>query len=191
MALTRLTIDGYGQIEPNRVAFTRDGRIEAQCALADNFTAAAPCEVGMLLAVDKAAGEITLPAASETNPIGLNYSTEHLYDTRNTGRKNFKMTYEADGEYFYPRIGFLSVGDIFTTNCLCADLGTSADFADEEEAIDALKAFDTTAIYGTYSTLGAIKVTDTAPTTGLCLQVVGYDALADGQDAAKFIVVRV
>ena len=33
MASTRLVIDGYGQIELNNVAFRRDGRIVAQCAL--------------------------------------------------------------------------------------------------------------------------------------------------------------
>ena len=33
MAQKRLVIDGYGQLELNNVAFRRDGRIEAQCAL--------------------------------------------------------------------------------------------------------------------------------------------------------------
>ena len=30
MALQRVTIDGYGQLELNRVTFPRDGQIEAQ-----------------------------------------------------------------------------------------------------------------------------------------------------------------
>ena len=33
MAIKRMVIDGYGQVELNQVAFRRDGRIEAQCAL--------------------------------------------------------------------------------------------------------------------------------------------------------------
>ena len=33
MAFKRFTIDGYGQLELNNVAFRRDGRVEAQCAL--------------------------------------------------------------------------------------------------------------------------------------------------------------
>ena len=33
MALKRLVIDGFGQLEMNQVAYRRDGRIEAQCAL--------------------------------------------------------------------------------------------------------------------------------------------------------------
>ena len=32
MATKRFTIDGYGQVELNNVAFRQDGRIEAQCA---------------------------------------------------------------------------------------------------------------------------------------------------------------
>ena len=31
--MARMVIDGYGQVELNNVAFRRDGRIEAQCAL--------------------------------------------------------------------------------------------------------------------------------------------------------------
>ena len=31
MAIKFFDCNGYGQIEPNQVSFTRDGRIEAQC----------------------------------------------------------------------------------------------------------------------------------------------------------------
>ena len=37
MALQRYTIDGYGQLELNAVAFRRSGRIEAQCKIADGI----------------------------------------------------------------------------------------------------------------------------------------------------------
>ena len=33
MALQKMEKKGYGQLELNNVAFRRDGRIEAQCAL--------------------------------------------------------------------------------------------------------------------------------------------------------------
>lgn len=33
MGVQRYVIDGFGQLELNQVAFPRDGRIEAQCAL--------------------------------------------------------------------------------------------------------------------------------------------------------------
>ena len=35
MAFKRFVIDGFGQLELNQVAFRRDGRVEAQCALDD------------------------------------------------------------------------------------------------------------------------------------------------------------
>ena len=53
MALKRLVIDGYGQLEMNQVAYRRDGRIEAQCALDATDFKDVPAENGMLLAVDK------------------------------------------------------------------------------------------------------------------------------------------
>ena len=53
MAIKRFTIDGYGQLELNNVAFRRDGRIEAQSKLDDTDFATVPAENGMLLAVDE------------------------------------------------------------------------------------------------------------------------------------------
>ena len=52
MAFKRMVIDGYGQLELNNVAFRRDGRVEAQCALDATDFADVPAENGMLLAVD-------------------------------------------------------------------------------------------------------------------------------------------
>ena len=73
MADARIVIDGYGQLELNQVTFPRTGQVEAQCKLADTFTDAAPAEVGMLLAVDKANGLVKLPVEAETLPVALNY----------------------------------------------------------------------------------------------------------------------
>ena len=116
MALKRFICDGYGQLELNQVAFRRDGRIEAQCALGADFDEVA-AENGMLLAVDNINRIVKFPVAGEVFPIALNYSTEHMYDERTTALKNFRLN---QGE-FYPRLGYLAVGDKFTTNCLCAD----------------------------------------------------------------------
>ena len=53
--MARMVIDGYGQVELNNVAFRRDGRIEAQCALdTAAFGSQDVCENGMILRVDKA-----------------------------------------------------------------------------------------------------------------------------------------
>ena len=53
MALKRLVIDGFGQLDLNNVFFRRSGSIEAQCFLDETDFADVPAENGMLLAVDR------------------------------------------------------------------------------------------------------------------------------------------
>ena len=179
MALQRLVIDGYGQIEPNNVTFTRDGRVEAQCALADeNFVA----ENGMLLAVDVSNMVVKAPGATETLPIAIHYSTEKIYNQFTPGLKNFKLT-KKDG--YYPRMGYLTVGEVFTTNCICYD---TTDFTNEEALKTAISSVKTTALYGGISTLGAIKIQKTKPTVGPVLKVAKATTMPDGQYAVKFQV---
>ena len=184
MALKRFLIDGFGQIELNQVAFRRDGRIEAQCALGEDF-AEVPAENGMLLAIDNIHRIVKFPVAGEKFPIALNYSAEHMYDERTPGLKNFKLEQNS----FYPRLGYLAVGDKFTTNCLCMD---DAEYTDEAALKAALEADGI--IYGGISEMGAIKVSATEPTEGPVLMVVrgtGAGSMPDGQFGIKFQVVAV
>ena len=142
MALKRFTIDGYGQIELNQCAFRRDGRIEAQCALYDKEFAKNQAEYvggkiyaenGMILAVDNINRVVRLPGAEAADlPLAINYSTEHLYDERHQGLKDFYLPAGT----FYPRLGYLSRGDKFTTNCLCYD---SDEFTDDVALIEELE----------------------------------------------------
>jgi hypothetical protein len=197
--LVRYGIDGYGQIELNQVAFRRDGRIEAQCKLktynastaTDGFDAAHPAENGMLLAVDNVKREIACPVANETRPIALHYSTEHMYDERKSGLKNFCLYPEQNKigfeSYVYPRLGYLSVGDKFNTNCLCYD---DSEFDDDEDVDDALEAVETTPVYGGISTLGAIKLSNTKPSVGPVLVARWADTMPDGQKSVAFICVQ-
>ena len=184
MALKRLLIDGFGQLELNQFAAPRDGRIEAQLPLGDDFKEVA-AENGMLLAVDNVNRVVKFPVAGEIFPIALNYTTEHMYDERTKGLKNFNL---KKGE-FLPRLGYLAIGDKFTTNCLCAD---DAEFAD----IDAVKAAyeEGTMLYGGVSEMGAIKVSETKPTEGPVLMAIygtGAGSMPDGQFAIKFQVMAV
>lgn len=186
MALKRFVIDGFGQLELNQVAFPRDGRIEAQCALGDDF-AEVPAENGMLLAVDNINRIVKYPVAGEKFPIALNYSTEHMYDERHNALKDFSLSKGT----FYPRMGYLSVQDKFTTNCLCFD---TDEFADEQALMDAYKpeALKAAPLYGGISEIGAIKVSKTAPTEGPVLMAAlgtGAGSMPDGQFAIKFHVV--
>ena len=181
MALKRLVIDGYGQIELNQCAWPRDGRIEAQCALdAENF-ASVPAENGMLLAVDNI-NRVVKFATDASLPILVNYSSEHIYDERTPGLKNFKLEL---GDAL-PRLGYLSVGDKFTTNCIAYD---SSEFTTEDDLEEALNSINTTKLYGTYCANGAIKLTATKPSNGPVLIVIKKTTMPDGQLAVKLQVI--
>ena len=104
---------GYGQIELNQCAFRRDGRIEAQCKI----EGADYVENGMILAIDNTKREVRYPAAGDYM-FGLNYTSEHMYDERLVGGLKY---YKTDEDSFLPRLGYLAVGDKFTTNTVVYD----------------------------------------------------------------------
>lgn len=182
MAFKRMTIDGFGQLELNQVAFRRDGRVEAQCALDETDFADVPAENGMLLAVDRVNRAIKF-AKDDSMPIALNYTTEHMYDERANALKDFKL----ERGTFLPRLGFLSVGELFTTNCMGYDDG---DFADDDALEEAFDAIADTPLYGGISDEGAIKVSATKPTAGPVLLAVEKTTMPDGQLAMKFQVLE-
>ena len=187
MAVQRYVIDGYGQLELNQVSFRRDGRVEAQCALDATDFASIPAENGMLLAVDRVNRAVKLPksAVIATCPVALNYTTEHMYDERANALKDFKL----ERGTFLPRLGFLSVGELFTTNCLCYDTG---DYADDDavEAATTATALGTTPMYGGVSDSGAILIADSKPSAGPVLKAVEGTTMPDGQFAIKFQVIE-
>lgn len=179
--MSRMTIDGHGQVELNNVAFRRDGRIEAQCALDTTDFASIPAENGMILRVKKADHKICFADASAANQLyALNYSAEHMYDERATGLKNFKLESKDD---FLPRVGYLAAGDLWTSNCV--DLGT---YADVSAVVSALA---TGAVYAAVGTQGAPVLGAAAPTVGPVMQIVKKTTMPDGQDAFQFQVLKV
>ena len=193
---TRLVNDGYGQLELNQVAFRRDGRIEAQCKLgvlkdANNHDVDY-VENGMLLAVNKVAGTVGYPTGTDANElIGLHYSAETLYDEHQQGLKYFKL----DRNGFLPRIGYLAVGDRFTTNCVIYNDATfpKASENDTTTAKDRIKkAIAEGTVYGVPSVTGEIELVKSTgiSTWGVVLQAVAYTTMPDGQDAIKFVVIK-
>ena len=82
-------------------------------------------------------------------------------------------------------MGYLTIGDVFTTNCICYD---TTDFTDDEALKTALAAVKTTALYGGISTTGAIKIGKTKPTVGPVLKVAKATTMPDGQFAVEFQV---
>ena len=183
--MARMVIDGYGQVELNNVAFRRDGRIEAQCALdTADFDATTPCENGMILRVKKAEHKIGFCDASAENQLyALNYSTEHMYDERKPGLKNFYLKSAAAGEDFLPRVGYLAAGDLWTTNCV--DLGSYA------SAAAVASALASGAVYAAVGTQGAVVLDSAAPSVGPVIQVVKKTTMPDGQDAFQLQVLKV
>ena len=183
--MARMVIDGYGQVELNNVAFRRDGRIEAQCALdTAAFTSSVPCENGMILRVKKNEHKITFcDAAASYQLYALNYTSEHMYDERKPGLKNFYLKSALAGEDFYPRVGYLAAGDLFTTNCI--DLGSYASVGAVASALEAGM------VYATAGTQGAIVLSDSAPTVGPVMQVTKKTTMPDGQDAFQIQVLSV
>lgn len=182
---TEIIKDKYGQLELNQVAWRRDGRIEAQCALSSDFNSA-PAENGMLLAVDKSKGEVKLATATlaATLPIGIHYSTEHMYDDRTSALKEFAL---YPGE-FLPRVGYLSVGDTFTTNTVYHGYDNDGLFN------TAVAALPGTAMYGEVQDAAPgfiVLVATIAATAGPTFRVIKKTTMPDGSDGYKLQVLSV
>lgn len=181
MAITRIACDGFGQLELNQVAFRRDGRIEAQCKLdTADFSKTAPAENGMLLTINSSARTVNLPKDA-ADKVLLNYTTEHMYDERTPGLKNFCLVPGT----FLPRLGYLATGDKYTTNTVSYD---SDEYATEEDFWDAVDAVDGT----TANQLYACACADgthlvTADATNAVVKVVKKTTMPDGQTAIQFI----
>ena len=164
---------GYGQIELNQCAFRRDGRIEAQCKI----EGADYVENGMILAIDNTKREVRYPAASDYM-FGLNYTSEHMYDERLVGGLKY---YKTDKDSFLPRLGYLAVGDKFTTNTVVYD--------------DTLTL--TNAVYGYvkagdngYIRLSATKPTDAIADAPLLRVIDAKATMPNGAPAVKFQCIK-
>ena len=207
MAIKFFDCKGYGQIEPNQVSFTRDGRIEAQCELdpavfASHFPMTADeAEAGMIYGengsfyvVDKANKIVTVPTKELSDkgfPMGICYSSEMIHNQSTPGRRNYCMIH---GEYL-PRLGYTEVGERLTLNGVAWD-ATAYAVETSKELYDAVKAdlAEGTDVYA-YVVAGSkgklvigAKVTD-----ALCevyAQVVKCYTNADGSLAFMFQMVR-
>ena len=164
---------GYGQIELNQCAFRRDGRIEAQCKIAG----ADYVENGMILAIDNTKHEVRYPAANDYM-FGLNYTSEHMYDERLVGGLKY---YKTDKDSFLPRLGYLAVGDKFTTNTVVYDATLTL----------------TNAVYGYVkaSDKGYIRLSATKPEDAIAgaplLRVIDAKAtMPNGAPAVKFQCIK-
>ena len=169
---------GYGQIELNQCAFRRDGRIEAQCKIAG----ADYVENGMILAIDNTKHEVRYPAASDYM-FGLNYTSEHMYDERLVGGLKY---YKTDKDSFLPRLGYLAVGDKFTTNTVVYD-----DDADITTMVYGYVKAETEDKYKGYIRLSATDPTENAIAGAPMLRVIDAKAtMPNGAPAVKFQCIK-
>lgn len=183
----------HSELELNQVSFPFTGRIEAQTPLCADFIG----EVGMILVVDKWAvnGPEIRPMTEDdtaTSLFCLNYSTELSYDERKPGLRYFYQR-KADPSYdwlsngdkddIYPRMGYLSVGEKFTTSAIDLEFEV-ADTASTQQIVAAFKAALNPAANGT----AIINDGDY-----LCAGPKGYWVKCDAEDAATAIgpVVRI
>ena len=165
---------GFGQLELNQVAFRRDGRVEAQMP----FEAAEgkTYENGMIVIVDKETGTLKTGAIEEGDLYGILYTSEELYDSRKPGLKNFGMTVVdgkvvgPEGYDVYGRVGYLAVGDRFTTNTFA---GTAFEKGNKVAPNEK----------------GEWAVNDAA-TAGPVGVVAEVYTMPDGQDAIKIAIVK-
>ena len=190
----------YASLELNQVAFPKTGMVVSQVPLGDAFTKANPCENGMWVVGDKAAGAINPPTAATSAPIGIVYTAEKEYDMMHYGLQRFGRKVKGD----YPRVGLLGVGDTVTTNCLQYDdevfVATSNKTA-EEVLLDALNDLDENPLYvaikavGNNETVSAAnavpQIVKSAPQAGIYGKIVKFYTIPNGGLGVKYQIIRI
>ena len=176
----------YASLELNQVAFPKTGMVVSQTPLGAAFTKANPCENGMWVVADKAAGIIDAPAAATDSPIGIVYTTEKEYDREHYGLQRFGRKIAGD----YPRVGILGLGDTVTTNCLQYD---TTDFANDAALWTALEKDLSVAANALYVKAVAgspvPQITKTKPNAGTYAKVVKYYTIPNGGKGVKYQIV--
>lgn len=173
----------YASLELNQVAFPKTGMVVSQTPLGAAFTKANPCENGMWVVADQAAGAINAPAAVTDTPIGIVYTTEKEYDSMHYGLQRFGRKIAGD----YPRVGIFGLGDTVTTNCLQYDTSEFADFAALEAA---LAAIDTTPLYVVPVAGSAVPQITATATAGTHAKVVKYYTIPNGGKGVKYQIIK-
>ena len=173
----------YASLELNQVAFPKTGMVVSQTPLGAAFTRANPCENGMWVVADKAAGAINAPAKATDSPIGIVYTTEKEYDREHYGLQRFGRKVAGD----YPRVGIFGLGDTVTTNCLQYD---ESEFPTEADLWDALEDIATTPLYvGVVAGSPVPQITANKPNAGLYAKVVKYYTIPNGGKGVKYQIV--
>ena len=185
----------YASLELNQVAFPKTGMVVSQTPLGAAFTADAPCENGMWVVGDKAAGAINPPAAATDAPIGIVYTTEKEYDMMHYGLQRFGRKIAGD----YPRVGLFGIGDTVTTNCLQY---SKTNFADEATLLEALKKDLSVADNALYvvpgvnsdladdSAKAVPEIVKAAPQSGIYGRITKFYTIPNGGIGVKYQIIK-
>ena len=191
----------YATLELNQVAFPKTGMVVSQTPLGEEFTIDAPCENGMWVVADKAAGAINSPAAATDKPIGIVYTAEKEYDDYHYGLQTFGRKIAGD----YPRVGILGVGDTVTTNCLQYDdttdfpaVTTSGSEKTSDEVLDEYLSGDLTTnkayviiTSGQNDVKSVPRIVKTLPSgyAGIYGRIVKYYTVPNGEKGVKYQII--
>ena len=178
----------FASLELNQVAFPKTGMVVSQTPLGEDFDRETPCENGMWVVADKAAGAINPPASATDVPIGIVYTTEKEYDMMHYGLQRFGRKVAGD----YPRVGLLGVGDTVTTNCLKHTYGTEQALWDALADIEAHPLYvgiDTNDDDGALNAVPAIMTS--APQSGIYGKIVKFYTIPNGGKGVKYQIMRV
>lgn len=184
--MTRFPCEQYASLELNQVAFPKTGMVVSQVPLGSAFTAVAPCENGMWVVADKAAGTIKAPTATTDGPIGIVYTAEKEYDPYHYGLKTFGRKIAGD----YPRVGILGLGDTVTTNCFQYNESTYATLTALETALAAAEAGTTPMYVSIVANSPVPQVSTSKPASGTYGKVVKYYTVPNGEKAIKYQIVN-
>ena len=191
----------YATLELNQVAFPKTGMVVSQTPLGEEFTIDAPCENGMWVVADKAAGAINSPAAATDKPIGIVYTAEKEYDDYHYGLQTFGRKIAGD----YPRVGILGVGDTVTTNCLQYDdttdfpaVTTTGSEKTSDEVLDEYLSGDLTTnkayviiTSGQNDVKSVPRIVKTLPSgyAGIYGRIVKYYTVPNGEKGVKYQII--
>ena len=181
MAFKRFEIRKFASYEHNHMSYPETGRVFAQLPLADEFVDM-PAENGEWLVYDYAAGCVRRPTSAD-EVVMIHFSSEKEYDPRNYGLENFSL--KPGG--FYPRLGALLPGDLYTTNCFGYDDG---EFADNDAVIAALEDIANTPLFLVVEPGQAPKLTATESGSTVA-QVVKFYTVPNGEPGIKVMFTKV
>lgn len=109
--ISKASVKGYRQVEPNHLSAPKDGRVYAQLPADSSIEI---LEQGTFVKYDYAAQKIDFTGEGEWMMV---FNEEKLYDERKQMHRDYAMKKEDfyDG-VMVPRVFGMVMGDIFTTN---------------------------------------------------------------------------